>query len=390
VRALQSVIMAENQVGNMTPEDISTELQKLQPWFHRIDLGQGLFTKSRSAIGEPVEHPLPTWEKVSVCLPVDLSGKTVLDVGCNAGFYAIETKRRGAARVLGVDSQRNLIRQAIFVRTVLGLDIEYRRMSVYDLDPHDIGQFDVTLALGLIYHCKHLVLALERLFTITRELLILETAIYPPERAPASSTHDLGGIRTTLHPMAYVENPPDAKEAVFNWFLPGVNGLCALLRNIGFDDVAVYPGVGSNRAVLACRKLQPYPDSQMIGYLAAALSLRAGPTHCSVGEAVRFSILAENTGHARWLRGSEAGTDKGAIHLAAHLLDKDEEPISRYYAGAFLPNDIAPGQAVEIEIVLRAPDSPGDYLVEFDLVSENLAWFEDLGLVVLRHNLSVR
>ena len=373
----------------MTPEDISTGLRKLQPWFHRIDLGHGLFTKSHSAIGEPVEHPLPTWERVRVCLPADLSGKTVLDVGCNAGFYAIETKRRGAARVLGVDSQSNLIRQAIFVRKVTGLDIDYQRMSVYDLDPHDLGQFDITLALGLIYHCKHLVLALEKLFTITRELLVLETAIFPPEQGPTSSRYELGGIQATLHPLAYVENPPDAKEAIYNWFLPSVDGLRALLRNVGFGEVAVHPGVDSNRVVFACRKLQPYPDSHMVSYLAAALSLEAGPTHCSAGDVLRFSVRAGNTGHARWLREGDVGTDKAAVHLAAHLLDENEETISRYYAGAFLPNDIAPGENVEIGIALRAPDSPGNYLLEFDLVSENLAWFEDLGSVVLRHNLTV-
>src|SRR6266498_2102465 len=116
----------------MTSDEISAQLQRLQPWFHCIDLGGGLFTKTQSAIGEPVEHPRPTWETVKVCLPDNLSGKSVLDVGCNAGFYSVEMKRRGAARVLGVDSQSSLIRQAVFVRTALGLDIEYRRMSVYD------------------------------------------------------------------------------------------------------------------------------------------------------------------------------------------------------------------------------------------------------------------
>src|SRR5437588_10618001 len=153
----------------MSRSEMVAEVHRLEPWFHCIDLGDGLVTKSKSAIGEPLEYPRPTWETVKVCLPEDLSGKSVLDVGCNAGFYSLEMKRRGATRVLGIDSQRDLIRQAMFVRSVVGLDIEYRRLSVYDLDPIATGQFDVTLALGLIYHCKHLVLALEKLFTITRE-----------------------------------------------------------------------------------------------------------------------------------------------------------------------------------------------------------------------------
>jgi tRNA (mo5U34)-methyltransferase len=374
----------------MTREEIISELKRLEPWFHCIDLGDGLTTKTKSAIGEPVEHPRPTWEIVKACLPEDLSGQTVLDVGCNAGFYSIEMKRRGAARVLGLDSQRELIRQADFVRKVLGLDIDYRRMSVYDLDPRELGQFDVTLALGLIYHCKHLVLALEKLFLITRGLLLLETAIYPPEKAPESFVYAEGGTKPTLHPIAYVENLPDAKEAVFNWFLPSTAALTALLKNVGFDEVSVFPtGVQTDRAVMVCRKRASYPDSRTISYLVSELSLLSGPSRCNPGEVLQFRIRAENTGHARWLRGSESGTQAGDVHLVAHLLSANEEPISLYHAGAFLPHDIAPGEMTEIEIALRAPDTAGNYLLVFDMVSEHLAWFEDLGSIVLRHELSV-
>jgi tRNA (mo5U34)-methyltransferase len=373
----------------MTRDQILAELKRLEPWFHCIDLGEGLATKTKSAVGEPVDHPRPTWEKVKVCLPDDLSGKTVLDVGCNAGFYSLEAKRRGAARVLGIDSQRNLIRQAEFVRDVRGVDIDYRRMSVYDLDPHAIGQFDVTLALGLLYHCKHLVLALEKLFIVTRELLILETAIYPPKKAPASFTYEVGGLQPLLHPLAYVENAPDAKEAIYNWFLPGIDALGALLRNIGFDSVEVLSQRQSDRAIFACRKLKPYPDSNMISYLATRLTLIDGPARCRTGEELHFRIRAENTGYAVWLRGNDAGTDKGSVHLVAHVLTTAEAPLFWYHAGAFLPSDVAPGEAAEMEIVFAAPPSPGNYLLAFDMVSEHLAWFEDLGSEVLKLELLV-
>lgn len=373
----------------LTREDIEARLEKLGPWFHCIDLGGGIVTKAVSAIGEPVEHPRPTWEKVRACLPEDFSGETVLDVGCNAGFYTIELKRRGAARVLGVDSQRNLIRQAVFVRDLLGLDIEYRRMSVYDLDPRESGQFDVTLALGLVYHCKHLVLALEKLFAVTRRLLVLETAIYPPEKSPGSFTYEVGGLRPLLHPLLYVENTSDAKEAIYNWFLPGVEALRALLRNIGFDEVEVYPATQSDRTILACRKREPYPDSRSISYLAASLAVEDGPTRCRPGEVLRFRVRADNTGLARWLREGERETDRGAVHLAAHVFGEEEEPLSWYHAGAYLPADVAPGESASIEIAMRAPEAPGKYSLEFDMVSEQLAWFEDLGSAVMRRELIV-
>ncbi|HYW74784.1 MAG TPA: DUF1698 domain-containing protein [Pyrinomonadaceae bacterium] len=371
----------------MNVQDIPTQIQKLGPWFHCIDLGGGYVTKTESAIGEPVDHPRPTWESVKTCVPADLSGQSVLDVGCNAGFYSIEMKRRGAARVLGLDSQRDLIKQAEFVRDVLGLDIEYARKSVYDLDPFQLGQFDVTLALGLIYHCKHLVLALEKLFLITRRLLILETAIYPPEKTPPSFEYEEGGERPTLHPLAYVENRPSAKEAVYNWFLPSPAALTALLRNIGFDDIQVQ--TNSDRAVIACRKQEPFPDSRSISYLAANLSIVAGPSQCRANEEVSFRVRADNAGYARWLRGSESGTETGDVHLVAHILDEKQSPVAWYHAGAFLPGDVEPNGGVELEISMRAPQAPGKYTLQFDMVSEHLAWFEDLGSEVLLHQLVV-
>jgi tRNA (mo5U34)-methyltransferase len=374
----------------LTRDEIAARVERLGPWFHRIDLGGDLWTKTESAIGEPIEHPRPTWEKVRACLPEDFAGRSVLDVGCNAGFYAIELKRRGAARVLGVDSQRNLVRQAVFVRDVLSLDIEYRRMSVYDLDPRALGQFDVTLALGLVYHCKHLVLALERLFAVTRELLVLETAIYPPEHSPGSFTYEVGGLRPVLHPLAYVENPGEAKEAIYNWFLPGVEALRALLRNVGFDEVEVFPATQDDRTILACRKREPYPDSRSIAYLAASLAIEDGASRCTAGEVLTFRVRAKNAGLARWLREGEAETDRGAVHLVAHVFGAEgEEPLSWYHAGAYLPRDVAPGESVTIEIAMRAPTVPGRYRLEFDMVSEHLAWFEDLGSMVVVHDLTV-
>ncbi|HEX8685750.1 MAG TPA: DUF1698 domain-containing protein, partial [Pyrinomonadaceae bacterium] len=324
------------------------------------------------------------------CLPEEMRGRSVLDVGCNAGFYAVELKRRGAARVVGVDSQRNLVRQAVFVRDVLGLDIEYGRLSVYDLDPRALGQFDVTLALGLVYHCKHLVLALERLFAVTRGLLVLETAIYPPEKSPGSFTYEVGGLRPLLHPLAYVENPGEAKEAIYNWFLPGVEALTALLRNVGFDEVEVFPATQDDRAIFACRKREPYPDSRRIAYLAAGLSVEDGPPVCRPEEILTFRVRAENTGLARWLRGDDTGTQEGSVHLVAHVFGAEgEEPVSWYHAGAYLPGDVAPGESASVEIAMRAPAEPGRYRLEFDMVSEHLAWFEDLGSAVATCQLTV-
>jgi tRNA (mo5U34)-methyltransferase len=367
----------------MTPQEISIALARLQPWFHCIDLGGGLKTKTASVMGEPIEHPEPTWQIIRQCLPADLSGKSVLDVGCNGGFYSVEAKRRGAKRVLGVDAQRKHIRQALFVRQVLRLDIEYRRMDVYELDPRVIGEFDVTLALGLVYHLKHLVLGLEKLYGVTRELLILETAIIPPDHTPPPFVQALGRLEQTLHPLACVENSGTGPEAVFNWFLPSPAALKALLENTGFEDVTV-ANVSADRAVLVCRK----PAHRSRNF-AASLMVVEGPDQSRLGTELLFRLRLENSGGKI---GSASGADdtvQGAVQLGAHLLRDYEEEISWDYGRAPLSRDVASGESIDLEIRLQAPATAGHYIVEFDMVEEQRAWFEDYGSPTVRHSLKV-
>ena len=295
-----------------------------------ISIGRRGSDQTDSA-GEPVDHPRPTWEFVRRHLSEDLSGKTLLDVGCNAGFYCFEAARRGAARVVGVDAQRLLVRQARFVGRALGASgVEFEKMSVYDLDPARLGgQFDVTLALGLVYHCKHLVLALERLFRVTRELLILETAIFPPAHSPGPFVYPVGGLQSTLHPLAYVENPPGMKEAIYNWFLPSPDALRALLLNVGFDEVSVHPATQDDRAILVCRKHTPYPDSRALQFL-SAITLRR-----IAGRARRpkRSLYAPRPQRRlRALAPARRGTARGRPS-AAHLIARRRRRHLLYYPG---------------------------------------------------------
>src|SRR5205085_10432039 len=94
-------------------------------------------------------------------LPKDLSGKTVLDIGCNAGFYSIEMKRRGASRVLGIDSDHRYLEQARLAADVLDFeDIEFAKLDVYDVAA--IGEkFDLVIFMGVLYHLRHPLLALD-------------------------------------------------------------------------------------------------------------------------------------------------------------------------------------------------------------------------------------
>lgn len=361
----------------MTREELLAGIERLRPWFHQIDLGHGVSTKVEPAADEPLDHPRETWEHVRRVLPERLDGRSVLDVGCNAGFYAVEAKRRGAARVLGVDAQRHHVLQAGFVRDALGLELDFRRLSVYDLSPRTVGEFDVTLALGLIYHCKHLVLALENLWRVTRDLLVLETDLYVPDAETAP--------RDRL--LRVVANPPGAQEAIHNWFLPTADALAALLETAGFAECERHP-FGARRAIFVCRRRD---EGGLLGHLAATLALEQTVAAARPGGELACAVVAENIGHTAWPAERERADGVGAVRLGVHLLDRSGRELEenyRLYRGR-LPRRVAPGEQIRFDVTLRAPEQPGRYALEFDLVCEHVSWFEDLGTTPVRQQLAV-
>ena len=119
--------------------------------------------------------PSVKFRRFADALPADLTGKTVLDIGCNGGFYSIEMKRRGAARVLGIDFDEDYLAQARFAAEVTGQDIEFRQMSVYDVGA--LGErFDLVIFMGVLYHLRHPLLALDIIHdTVAKDLLLFQS-----------------------------------------------------------------------------------------------------------------------------------------------------------------------------------------------------------------------
>ncbi len=141
--------MAIIQNEALTREEIERRVRALGQWFHNMDL-DGVPTAPHHFLGD---FPAVKWKRFAHAIPADLRGRTVLDVGCNAGFFSIEMKRRGAARVVGIDSDEGYLAQARFAAEVYGVDIELRNLSVYDVAT--LGErFDVVLFLGVLYHLR--------------------------------------------------------------------------------------------------------------------------------------------------------------------------------------------------------------------------------------------
>src|SRR3712207_2885382 len=116
--------LAERSIRPAPGLELKERVAQLGPWFHNLNLG-GVWTAPDHFLGD---YPGAKFRRFAPHLPKDLSRKSVLDIGCNAGFYSIEMKRRGAKRVLGIDSDERYLAQARFASETLGFsDIEFAK-----------------------------------------------------------------------------------------------------------------------------------------------------------------------------------------------------------------------------------------------------------------------
>jgi tRNA (mo5U34)-methyltransferase len=198
--------------------DLESRVTDLR-WYHTIDLGGGVVTRGVD------DSPL---RLARLDFPATLAGSTVLDIGAWDGFFSFEAERRGASRVVATDyyswhgSGWGSKAGFELARRTLGSKVEDLDIDVMDISPERVGVFDVVLLLGVLYHLRHPLLALERVASVTRTLLIVETVV------------DLVGIRrpaVAFYPGRELNDDPT------NWWGPNVPALEGMLRSVGFSEV---------------------------------------------------------------------------------------------------------------------------------------------------------
>lgn len=218
----------------MTQSEIARQVSVLGEWFQNINLN-GVPTAPNHFLGD---YPEMKWRRFRKAIPADLSGKTVLDIGCNAGFYSMEMKQRGARRVLGIDADPVYLNQARFAARVRGLDIEFQELSVYDL-PRLGEQFDIVLFMGVLYHLRHPLLALDLIYAhAARDLLVFQsmqrgaTDVAKIETDYPFQEQEI--FKTPGYPVLHFVENRYSKDPT-NWWIPNRACAEAMLRSAGFE-----------------------------------------------------------------------------------------------------------------------------------------------------------
>lgn len=214
-------------------QGLSKQIAALGPWFHNIDLG-GVRTAPGHFLGN---YPEVKFNEFRNAIPQDLTGKTVLDIGCNAGFYSLEMKRRGAARVLGIDTDERYLRQARFAAQVTEADVQFLRMPVWDIASlHE--RSDLVIFMGVLYHLRHPLLALDLIHEhAAKDMLLFQsmqrgsgevTSIKPDYDIFEAAPFDRPGYPK----MHFIEHCYSNDQT--NWWVPNRACVEAMLRSSGF------------------------------------------------------------------------------------------------------------------------------------------------------------
>jgi tRNA (mo5U34)-methyltransferase len=218
----------------LTADEVARKIDELGPWFHNLSLC-GVQTAPNHFLGD---YPSLKWQNFRHAIPADLSGKTVLDIGCNGGFYSIEMKRRGARRVLGIDHDEQYLEQARFAARVLDLDICFRRMSVYEV-PQLQERFDLVLFMGVFYHLRYPLLALDLLRqTVAKDWFIFQSMLRGSRTvAPLADDYPFSERaifdKQGFPKMHFIEN--SYSQDPTNWWIPNRSCAEAVLRSAGFS-----------------------------------------------------------------------------------------------------------------------------------------------------------
>lgn len=219
-------------MGAPDPETIRRRIAAHGRWFHEIELAPGIVTPGEDAN----RLKLPVLDELG--LPPDARGLAVLDVGCSDGYFAFEMEKRGA-EVLAVDLVAEGASGFALAREILGSRVGYRTDNVYNLAPERYGRFDVVLFLGVLYHLRKPLAALDALRSVTAPggvLFVATLLIDDYVLLPDGTTTTLAALHPRLAEIPlWQAYPRDSLNGDFtNCFAPNRAALEAALAEAGF------------------------------------------------------------------------------------------------------------------------------------------------------------
>ena len=222
-------------------KDFTKDLLK-KGWYHSFEFPDG------SSIDGYMPLAIQKERFARFPIPEDLRGKRALDIGAWDGWFSFEAERRGAA-VTAIDAVE--LPTFLQVHRKLKSKVDYRILDFYEIPDAGLGKFDIVFFLGVLYHLKHPLLALEIVCALTDDTAIVDSFVIDSD---SFEQH-----RDLMPTMEFYEL--DELQNQFDcWTGPTVSCLLAMCRAAGFARVDLLSAVHSHAAVACRRKWESPPE----------------------------------------------------------------------------------------------------------------------------------
>ena len=238
----------ERNIASKARQKLVQKVSEIGPWFHSIDVGENILTREVAPLPgpQPDDHPRKRWVDLSDEIPMDLSGRRILDIGCADGFFTLEFARRNAKEVVAVDSWVKHINRIKWLKDHFDLaNITPIKDTAEHMTPDKYGEFDIVFMLGLLYHLKDPLTGLESVSNLTNVLYLESISIFDDENS-----------------YLYLKPPQEGVSYISKW-IPTTRCIRDMLNMVGFDNIAeITPpyhlrpkGPYKNRPIYVARKI---------------------------------------------------------------------------------------------------------------------------------------
>lgn len=190
-------------------------------WYQSIPISDDYSTPGETGNAEQ-------WKLEKMQLPVSLEGKSVLDIGCNEGFFSFEAERRGANRVVAIDKSSEARTKFELIRKIRGSNVEFRAVDLHSLSASRDGKFEIVLFLSVFHHLRYPFEALDKVAELTEDFAFLEFV-----EAVSNTNPELSALVRKMSKKGHLH------------MLPTRNFTLEIVERAGFERVEV---IGTHRA----------------------------------------------------------------------------------------------------------------------------------------------
>jgi hypothetical protein len=225
---------------------------RAREWFYAYELPDGSTTPTYHGLAIQAIHDT-RWRMLSACLDerlgpqaeTDRAGLSALDLACHQGWFAVKLAQSGFGRVHGVDARATHVADSQLIANIYGLDgLSFSEGDIHALDAGELGQFDLVLMLGLLYHLENPVGALRACRALCRKLCLIETQVVPGisgyvDYGSYEFVRPLKGSFGIIDETGETHGPEASITGIC--LVPSLEALLWTLQKVGFSSVSVLP-----------------------------------------------------------------------------------------------------------------------------------------------------